>query len=282
MDMLDRLLGHDRWTTRHLLMRCRELTPAQWAQPFDLGHGTLPETFAHLIGNIETWTDLMLGRPMGQNRGDGTGVEELLQRLDTAADDFAGLARRIRDEGRLDELWTDILDDPPRQKSYGGAVGHVLTHNMAHRAEILHMLARLGLPDLIEGDLLGWEAQVRAANVQRWQSFTPGQTAQIQRAYQFQYADPIVLQAGDVVGVEDRPSEWPGWLWCTHPAGRTGWVPADYLERSGPQARARRDYSARELSVAAGETIALVDYANEWYWVTNSAGAAGWIPADRL
>jgi hypothetical protein len=35
MDLLDRLLGHDRWTTARLLERCRELGTEQWVQPFD-------------------------------------------------------------------------------------------------------------------------------------------------------------------------------------------------------------------------------------------------------
>lgn len=30
MDLLDRLLGHDRWTTGQLPERCRELRAEQW------------------------------------------------------------------------------------------------------------------------------------------------------------------------------------------------------------------------------------------------------------
>ena len=45
MDLLDRLLGHDCWTTTQLLERSRELQPEQWVQPFDLGHQTLAATF---------------------------------------------------------------------------------------------------------------------------------------------------------------------------------------------------------------------------------------------
>ena len=59
------------------------------------------------------------------------------------------------------ELWLDVLDNPPRQKTYGGAVAHVLTHSHIHRGEILHMLNRLGVPNLIEGDVLSWESQAR-------------------------------------------------------------------------------------------------------------------------
>ena len=52
--------------------------------------------------------------------------------------------------------YEDLLRDACR-------IAHVLTHNHFHRAELLHMLARLGLPDLPEGDLLSWEQQTRAS-----------------------------------------------------------------------------------------------------------------------
>ena len=44
MDLLDRLLGHDCWTTAQLLERCGELRAEQWTQPFDMGHETLAAT----------------------------------------------------------------------------------------------------------------------------------------------------------------------------------------------------------------------------------------------
>ncbi|RIK27603.1 MAG: hypothetical protein DCC55_39315 [Chloroflexi bacterium] len=62
---------------------------------------------------------------------------------------------------KIRQLTYDYLDQPPQQKSYGGAIAHVLTHNMAHCTEILHILTRLGLPDLIEGDVLSWEQRFR-------------------------------------------------------------------------------------------------------------------------
>ena len=41
MDLLDRLLEHDRWATDQLLELCRGLTDAQLDQPFDIGHRTV-------------------------------------------------------------------------------------------------------------------------------------------------------------------------------------------------------------------------------------------------
>jgi hypothetical protein len=37
MDLLDRLLQHDAWTTRWLLLYCWDLTPEQLYQRFDIG-----------------------------------------------------------------------------------------------------------------------------------------------------------------------------------------------------------------------------------------------------
>ena len=146
MDLLDRLLGHDRWTTAQLLERCRELHAEQWTQPFDLGHQTLAATFQHMIGNVRVWTELMAERPIQPSSDEAsTTADVLLAAWQRVYTDFATLARKLADESRWDATYVDVLDDPPRPKSYGGTIAHVITHNMHHRAEIIHMLTRLGL-----------------------------------------------------------------------------------------------------------------------------------------
>lgn len=159
MNMLERLLGHDLATNRELLEICAQLTDEQMDRDIDAGWRTLRRTFAHMIGNIEGWTDLMMERPVVYKSGDS--VAELLDRLERSYADFAAFAQQTEREGRLDELFTDVLDDPPVQKSIGGAIGHVITHNMHHRAEILHMLHRLGVENIPEGDLMGWDQRRR-------------------------------------------------------------------------------------------------------------------------
>lgn len=162
MDILDRLLGHDEWTARLVLERCRELAPEQLVQPFDIGNGTVAATLLHMIGNIEVWTDLMRERPVrpaSEPHGPAWTIDELRQRFDAAYADFAACARQIRDEERLDATYTDVLDTPPTRKTFGGTIVHIATHDMLHRGELLHMLQRLGLRDLPEGDALSWEAQ---------------------------------------------------------------------------------------------------------------------------
>ena len=161
MNLLDRLLGYDLDTTRELLTRSLELSDEQLDREFDVGWRTLRKTLNHMINNIEVWTDLMMERPVHWSEGDS--VHKMLDRLESGYAEFAEFARKIEREGRLDDLWTDVLDQPPTQKSYGGAIGHVITHDMHHRAEILHIMARLGMSDLPEGDLMGWDQDTRLA-----------------------------------------------------------------------------------------------------------------------
>ena len=113
-----------------------------------------------MISNIEVWTDLMMQRPVQSHPGE-TSARQLLDRLESSYADFASFARQIQREGRLDDTFTDVLDKPPTQKSLGGGIGHVITHNMHHRAEVMHMMHRLGLKDIPEGDLMGWDMHTR-------------------------------------------------------------------------------------------------------------------------
>jgi uncharacterized damage-inducible protein DinB len=162
MDLLDRLLEHDRWTTRQVLAICRALPPKQVQQPFGVGNGSLDATLRHMLGNIQLWTELMRTRPVQSwDAIRSANLEELALLFETLYADFADCARRLRDDDRLDDVYLDVLDDPPTPKTFGGTIAHVLTHNMHHRAELLHMLGQLGAPNLLEGDVLSWEKQAR-------------------------------------------------------------------------------------------------------------------------
>ena len=52
MDLLDRLLGHDAWTTRKLLEHCRTLDDERLDREHDFAHKSVRATFVHLVG---TW-----------------------------------------------------------------------------------------------------------------------------------------------------------------------------------------------------------------------------------
>lgn len=157
MDILDRLLGHDAWTTRQLLLRCRELTAEQIDRNFDIGDRSLRRTFYHLIACMENHTDLLLGRSLEDSYRNDETIDGMLARLTVVAKDFAEIAKKVQREGRADEMVTNANNG--NRRSFGGVIAHLLTHSMHHRAQIMYLFEKLGVQDVIEGDVLGWEAQ---------------------------------------------------------------------------------------------------------------------------
>lgn len=155
MDILDRMIAHDAWTTRQLLLACEPLPDELLDKEFEIDHRSLRETFLHMMDNMETWTDLLYERPV-QSRT-GSSIPELIDRLSVISRDFANISRRIARENRYDDTFVDVLDRPPRRKTYGGVIAHLLTHSMHHRAQIMFLMEKVGIKDHIEGDLLSWE-----------------------------------------------------------------------------------------------------------------------------
>jgi len=106
--------------------------------------------------------------------------------------------------------------------------------------------------------------------------------AVLARSYCAQYSDPIVMRAGDVVAIGERDAQYAGWIWCRHPDGRSGWVHESLLSIEGDQGRARRDYSARELTADVDEVVELGEELGGWVQATNARRESGWLPADHL
>ncbi len=165
MDLLDRFLGHDAWTTRQLLLLASDLSEAQLDREFDLGLRTLRATLGHIVRNVEVWSALMDSPPWSReaievasppNLGS---IDSLIARHDIASARLERIAREVAARDGWDETWLDVLDDPPGEKTYGGAIGHVITHSMHHRCQVLFMLRKLGVENVPEGDVLSWEQQ---------------------------------------------------------------------------------------------------------------------------
>jgi uncharacterized damage-inducible protein DinB len=157
MDLLDRLIAHDTWTTRQLLLACQPLSDELLDREFEIDHKSLRETFVLMIDNLDVWTDLLHERPVQEKAG--SSIPQLIERLSLASREFSKLAHKISREARFDDSFLDSLDKPPKLKTYGGTIGHVITHNMHHRAHIMVLMEKVGLKDHIEGDLLSWESQ---------------------------------------------------------------------------------------------------------------------------
>lgn len=159
MELLDLMLDHDRWATLQLLEASGGLSDAQLDQPFDIGHRTLRETLAHMIFNVPFWTAFLTGRPAEDGYSADVQPEDrslaaLIGYHERGYQAFADAARRLRDENRLFDTYADHYGV---RKSFGGTVLMVIEHNVEHRSEILHMLARLGVPDLPEVDYGVWD-----------------------------------------------------------------------------------------------------------------------------
>ncbi len=96
------------------------------------------------------------------------------------------------------------------------------------------------------------------------------------------YEKPITGMPGDVVTHHKRDDDAPGWRWCKHRVtGRSGWVPEAYLEILGPQAILTRNYDAMELTVSAGETLAVLERVAGWS-LCRLGDDTGWVPDEKL
>ena len=100
-------------------------------------------------------------------------------------------------------------------------------------------------------------------------------------------ADPIAFAQGEAVVVSDRVDAWAGnpawlWVWCTDARSKSGWVPAAYIQRRGEASVALREYRADELTVRAGEEVAVGADESGWLWCSNQHGHSGWVPRDHV
>lgn len=159
MNLLDLLLDHDHWATRCLLDVSVGLTDAQLDQPFDIGNRTLRATFGHMIFNVPFWTAFLAGQSAdggcsADAQPDDRSLAALIDHHERSYAAFSAVARRLRDGRRLEETFVDHY---AVRKSFGGTILMVVEHNEGHRVEALHILARLGVPDLPEVDLGVWE-----------------------------------------------------------------------------------------------------------------------------
>lgn len=183
-DPMDILLKHDAWATRRVLEACAGLTGPQMHTKFDIGLGTLHDNLTHIIGAMRRWADRIderAVRPSIESRGTSTdpaptpigrSVRELMELLDEAAADLAGVARKYA--GRLHEPIKPVFGGKAYTFSRGAALVHVCTHGGHHRAQCINMLKRLGvsglsdhLPDVAVTE---WQAEVETKELVAWKA----------------------------------------------------------------------------------------------------------------
>ena len=156
MTILDRLLAHDAWTTRQLLLRCRDLTSDELDRVFDIGDRSLRTTFVHMIECAELHMDRMMGREE-RLLADTYEIDGWLARHSQVSQELAELATRVEREGTADDTWIGGNG----KRTLGSGIAHLITHSMHHRAQVMYIMEQLGLNDVIEGDVLGWESLAR-------------------------------------------------------------------------------------------------------------------------
>jgi hypothetical protein len=109
--------------------------------------------------------------------------------------------------------------------------------------------------------------------------FPDNAVAIVLRRYERPYDDPIQVARGDALVPDPaRHDATFGWIWCTGPDGRSGFVPEAWIDRQQTPWRIRRDYSALELTVEAGDRVTPHFSESGFVWVTNSHGETGWVP----
>jgi uncharacterized damage-inducible protein DinB len=152
---------HNQFATARLLLHCGSLTAQQLHEPFEIGPGTIHETFLHIIEAMDRWADRLADRDPGPRSPEGAQYtpDELLAMLDAAAAKLEQVARNILQDGREHEWMTFPRPGggDPYRFHRASAMVHVTTHGMHHRAQIMNMLRRLGAPYDMDGDTIEWE-----------------------------------------------------------------------------------------------------------------------------
>ncbi|MFW9877210.1 MAG: SH3 domain-containing protein [Candidatus Thorarchaeota archaeon] len=100
--------------------------------------------------------------------------------------------------------------------------------------------------------------------------------------YNSPYTDPLLFKKNEVVSIGEKESEWFGWIWCTNNAGKSRWVPENYIEIHRNRGKLKKDYNAVELNVKTGEELTIKEEEAEWYWVINQEGKNGWVPIKHV
>ncbi|TYT74380.1 SH3 domain-containing protein [Desulfobotulus mexicanus] len=102
-----------------------------------------------------------------------------------------------------------------------------------------------------------------------------------------EFPEPITFEKGVPLTVGEKyegPEGWENWIFCETPGQKGGWVPAQIIENiTDNTARAREDYTARELNVQKGEQLIGTRTLNGWVWCQKSGSSeSGWVPLENL
>lgn len=162
MDLIDRMLEHDRWTVAQMLELAGRLTDAQLDAPIDIGIETVNESnvslrglLASLVDTKERWMAAVEGREVPPQEDHS--VSAMRERFAEAGPAFVRRFQDARRRGDEDVTFIDATCDPPQSFTYGGVIAHVLNFSAFRRTLALSALWDFGLRDLGNGDPRNWE-----------------------------------------------------------------------------------------------------------------------------
>jgi uncharacterized damage-inducible protein DinB len=167
-DPLAILLGYNRWATALLLDLCRRIPDEKFHQAFDMGCGTLHDTFGHTIGAMLRWVDRIYERDIrpsiekpqqpGGEKPRRT-PEQFLEILDRADRELREVVAWSRDKG-LDTTVNLTFGEKSFTFTRGVAIMHILNHGTHHRAQAMNMLRRVNVPGVSDNlpdiDVADW------------------------------------------------------------------------------------------------------------------------------
>lgn len=154
---LDILLAHNHWATRSLLDGCAGLSAEQFHRKFEMGLGNLHGTFAHVIGAMQIWIDVLhqrTTRPISD--GKTRTVPEYLMLLDATCAELDEVIRAHPLEGVVSR----VREGKTYKYTRGAILTHVTTHGMHHRAQALNMMRHLGVSPLPQSSVAEWTRAV--------------------------------------------------------------------------------------------------------------------------
>ena len=156
MDLIERLLGHGRWFTGQFLEAAIPLSDEQLDREFDFGHRTYRKTAVHLVNTIERETAWLRGVPPAEPLPQDASIPDVISACNLAYDKFETAVRELVAAGSARQNAT-YVDNYGIPQSYGGTMLHVITQNVVRLSELRHFLVRLGVENLMEGDVQEWE-----------------------------------------------------------------------------------------------------------------------------
>jgi uncharacterized damage-inducible protein DinB len=158
---------HNEWATQEMLKSCRKLSDEQLHRRFEIGLGSLHDTFDHIIGAMARWSDRISGRPVRALPKLGATkftVDQLVDRLAAAARDLEAAVQGVHEEHRQDEQMDFAMPDGSTiHFTRAAAMVHITTHGVHHRAQAMNMLRHLGVKLEQDFDPVEWELSLATA-----------------------------------------------------------------------------------------------------------------------